>query len=66
MEQLHFSLGEPEKKRKKRRAGAPVAPKDAGFSAAMRDARDILRWRVGPHVPEWRVHRLALALSSGR
>jgi hypothetical protein len=32
---------------------------------AMRDAEDILRWRLGPKAPGWRVYRLAQALSDG-
>lgn len=35
------------------------------FAEAMRDARDILEWRLGPNPPRWRVYRLAQALCNG-
>jgi hypothetical protein len=35
---------------------------DAALSQAMRDAEEILKWRVGPRVPGWRIARLAKAL----
>jgi hypothetical protein len=47
-----------------REGTAPV--KDAAFSQAMRDAKDILEWRLGPDAPGWRVFRLAQALIDGR
>jgi hypothetical protein len=31
---------------------------------AMRDAEDILRWRLGANAPGWRVYRLAQALAA--
>jgi hypothetical protein len=39
---------------------------DAALSEAMRDAEDILKWRVGRNVPSWRIARLAQALVDGR
>jgi hypothetical protein len=39
---------------------------DAGLSEAMRDAEDILKWRIGPNVPGWRIARLAQALIDDR
>ena len=39
---------------------------DAALSEAMRDAEDILKWRIGPKVPGWRIARLAQALVDGR
>ena len=39
---------------------------DASLSEAMRDAEDILKWRVGPNVPGWRIARLAQALVDER
>ena len=39
---------------------------DAALSEAMRDAAEILRWRVGPKVPVWRIARLAQALVDER
>lgn len=39
---------------------------DAALSEAMRDAEDILKWRLGPKVPGWRIARLAQALVDGR
>jgi hypothetical protein len=45
------------------RTAAPV--KDAAFLEAMRDARDIVEWRLGPDAPGWRVFRLAQALIDG-
>ena len=47
-------------------AMAPARPKDPAFSEAMRDATDILEWRLGPNAPGWRVYRLAQALIDGR
>lgn len=61
-EQASFDLPLPHHRRRKRKSAAP-AVRDAGFAEAMRDARDILQWRVGPNVPEWRVYRLAIAIS---
>lgn len=63
MEQLQLSLQEPRPKRRQRsKRRRSEQPKDGAFAAAMRDAREILQWRVGPNVPEWRVYRLAMAL----
>jgi hypothetical protein len=39
---------------------------DAALSEAMRDAEDILKWRVGPNVPGWRIARLAQAMVDAR
>ena len=39
---------------------------DAGLSEAMRDAEDILKWRIGPNVPGWRIARLAQAIVDAR
>jgi hypothetical protein len=39
---------------------------DGALSEAMRDAEDILKWRVGPNVPGWRIARLAQALVDAR
>jgi hypothetical protein len=43
-------------------AMAPARPKDPAFAEAMRDATDILTWRLGPNRPGWRVYRLAQVL----
>jgi hypothetical protein len=47
-------------------AMAPARPKDPAFAEAMRDAADILEWRLGANAPGWRVFRLAQALIDGR
>ena len=47
-------------------AMAPARPKDPAFAEAMRDAKDLLEWRLGPNAPGWRVFRLAQALIDGR
>ena len=39
---------------------------DVALSEAMRDAEDILRWRIGPNVPGWRIARLAQAMVDAR
>jgi len=39
---------------------------DAALSEAMREAEDVLRWRVGPNVPGWRIAQLAQALVDAR
>ena len=41
---------------------ADIDPKEAAVVEAMRDATDILKWRVGPRPARWRVQRLAKAL----
>ena len=43
-----------------RAAAAPA--KDAAFEEAMREAKEILTWRLGPNAPGWRIYRLAQAL----
>jgi hypothetical protein len=39
---------------------------DGALSEAMRDAEDILKWRIGPNVPGWRIARLAQAMVDAR
>jgi hypothetical protein len=39
---------------------------DTALSEAMRDAEDILKWRVGPNVLGWRIARLAQAMVDAR
>lgn len=46
-----------------RTAKGRVSGRRSERAEAMRDARDILQWRIGPNPPEWRVERLAEALS---
>ena len=35
---------------------------DASLSEAMHVAEDVVKWRVGPNAPGWRIARLAQAL----
>lgn len=53
-------------RRSKLKAIAAARPRDlfrtdAALSEAMREAADILKWRIGPNVPSWRIARLAQA-----
>ena len=52
--------------RARARALAPALPKNPAFAEAMRDAADIRQWTDGPRATQWRIHRLAQALTDGR
>ena len=59
-EQASFDLPLPQHRRKRQ---ASVRAKDGAFAEAMRDARDVIEWRLGPNAPEWRIFRLAQAMA---
>lgn len=54
------------RKQRRGQAVAPALPKNPAFAEAMRDAADIREWTDHPRATQWRIYRLAQALTDGR